>query len=322
MEVTCPSCGAENYDSARYCRKCGLQLGSAEFHEAPTRSFEEQRRVEPVVEHVEPVQGRGFDTFGSRPLAGEAARYVPPPSAPQGALQPGTSHTPGRIDTAPMFTGPVKKGPNVFLIIGVIVLALFVGAGVLSAIIGHAIKAAKDAARAKEASSAPAVPGKGKSATGRGGSVDPDTLPKELQGWYYDGARINIFKLNGSSGFLIMKTDDDAGEVADFYREKFTKINTEIHEEKSVIIGGDAGQRATVIINEPDPGDDEDQTNIVVTLGNEMSFPGMPDINIPFGPGDVPKAAPPPPPAAPTPPSGVPGGVQEASKPAPPAAPA
>src|SRR4051812_15597936 len=116
MEIICPTCGAENYDSARYCRKCGTQLGSSEFHEAPTRSLEPERAQVPP-------PARGLDTFGSAPLAGEPARYTPPSMPPaNGAVQAMHTGMPGRVQTGAMQGAPPAKKTNWLLIVGGIIL--------------------------------------------------------------------------------------------------------------------------------------------------------------------------------------------------------
>lgn len=282
MDLTCPNCGAENYESARYCRKCGNQLGSSEFHEAPTRGLEHQRPDEAP-------PARAFDTFGSAPLGGEGPRYAPPSVTPSAAgLQPaGFTNAPLGVETGPVHSGPVKKGTNWFLVIGAIVLAAFLGGVVTLAIVAGAFwnrgapppppppaGAPSSPPVAGGTPSAPAVPPPG--------SLPAPAESDPLRQWYYQGATISVSQPN----LLIMTTKDDVSKVADFYRKTFadrgvTPMQVADPDEGGVVMtGGSDG--TTVVVSPPDEGEDGDETNIVVTLGG---FP----IQIPgFGPPPAP----------------------------------
>jgi hypothetical protein len=311
MDVICPSCGAENYESARYCRKCGLQLGSSEFHEAPTRELGHERELE-----VEPDL-RKYQTFPSTPLnQGSVPRYVPPPASqmPVPLAGPGATGMPGRVSTSPIQTGPVSKKPKWVLIFGAIILTFFLGAGIIGAIVASAIREV-ERQEARERAAAEAAPAP------RGNVIDADQLPDEVREWYYDGAAIERFvhRNDGPVNFttLIMNTEDDAQRVAEFYRDAMrdTKGRSEFAKDDKVVMSG-AG--TNVVINgSGGTGAARGKTRIVVVIGAGVpglpgGIPGLPEIpdiedpnidvpeppDIDIDPDGAPPAPPPAPPAA------------------------
>ncbi len=289
MEQTCPACGADNVGSARYCRKCGIQMGSSQFTEAPTRNFEDQRQ--PVADHMS----------SPGPQFQEPPRYTPPmPSQPSTGYQPHPNVTgvPQRINTSPITTGPVqKKGANWLLIIGGILLAVILAAGMLGIAI---FKAIKNNIKVTDKPTPTVSAGDKDTGFTVGGPSDPDKLPSSLKGWYYEDSTIEQVvsgRMMGAEGaVLIMKSEDDVNDIADFYRDKFEKIKNkqEVKTDDKVIFSSDG---ANVVI-EPD----EDTTGvqrIIVSLGGQHGIPeGIPG-GVPGGiPGGIPAPpAPPPPPA-------------------------
>lgn len=292
MESTCPSCGAENYESARYCRKCGTQLGSSEFHEAPTREFSQQPAPPQSA-----ADAQDYRTFPSGPIHEQGARYVPPPDAP--LVPHGMTQAPVRVNTAPMQTGPVKRKTNWLLIVGVVFLALLMVGGITAVVVVHKLQQiANDISK----------PGPKKIGPVTVNGTDPDKLPAELRGWYYDGARIkNSTVVNLGSKTqktLIMESDDDPDDVAEFYAEKFQAFP------QKTVVNGDHGEhvysaRGTNVVVKP--ADSGAGSDIVVSIGNfagDVEIPDIPDVDVepevepPAAPG-APTAVPPAPPAAP-----------------------
>ncbi len=296
MDVTCPSCAAENYDSARYCRKCGAQLGSAEFHEAPTRGLDHQRPPDPQ------PPARAFETFGSAQLPNDGPRYAPPVvSSSAAGLQPANlTGMPTRVETGPMSapTGPAGKGPPWFLIIGAIVLAAFIGGVSMLVLVADRLK--------NNLSDRQPPPARGSSDSGeKGPPVTPPPgapVATSIESWQYDGAT------NTSSpvpNVLIMETDDDIDDVTEFYREKFDALGIkpgyvkDPDDHSTVFMGGPSAGNIIIAISPPDAdeggGGDGNTTEIVVTGGGSgfPGFPGVPPIpNVPEVPA---------PPAPPTP---------------------
>jgi hypothetical protein len=299
MDVTCPKCGAENYDSARYCRKCGEQIGDTDFHEAQTRELGHERAAAPAPEP------RRYETYPSAPLnqSGQSGspRYVPPPAHPAPLASAGATGLPSRIDTSPINTGPVAKKTNWLLIIGGIFMAFILGIGVIAAIVANvAKKAIQEASKNGPIAAGPAGPAVPTGKVIKNPKLSQ--LPAEVRAWYYEGAKTRDYIGGGygnlSGSVFTMDTDDDPSTVAEFYREKFGGEGTEINSQDNKIVF--ANERGTVVTIEPNRGPD-DETGITVILG---SGPGM------GGPAGTPEIPPvpgtpvppvPPPPAPPAP---------------------
>lgn len=307
MDVTCPKCGAENYDSARYCRKCGEQIGDSDFHEARTRELSQERGAASAPEP------RRYETFPSAPLNQSAPsgspRYVPPPAHPVPFSSPGVTGMPARVDTSPINTGPVAKKTNWLLIIGGILMAFILGIGVIVAIVANVAKEA-----IKEASRSGPIADKQNGPPGSGfpsGKVikNPklEQLPAEVRPLYYTGATMRELVSGGAWGIsgsvLTMDTDDEADTVAEYYRDKFDGKGTEVDEGDEWTFTNEQG---TVVRIEANAGEDGN-TAIEVIMGRVPGMPapppGAPDVPNPQG---IP--APPAPPTlpAPSPPPGTP----------------
>lgn len=254
MENNCPDCGAENYDGARYCRKCGRQLTSAEFHEAQTRAFDHNRPVD-------------------QQYAPEPPRYVPPPAhpAPFGGTAP-----PGALGTSPL--QHKAKGPNWLLIFGIISLVVILGIGVTAFVVVREISEAVATAPDIDFSEGPVVTS--------GGVTDPDDLPEDLRPWYYPGAEIEESVTGGIGGIggsvLIMKSDDTANEIVAHYEELLAKAGgrSVVRDNDSTVLT--AGSTSVVIENKADG---SGMTQVVVAMGKGI---GGPKIVIPSAP-DIPK---------------------------------
>jgi hypothetical protein len=274
METTCPDCGSQNYDFARYCRKCGRQLTSAEFNEAPTRGLDHQR--------PQATFGTGEEQWQGGP------RYVPPPgSVPVfqgGPYPPGV--VPPQHQQPPV---PQKKGSNLPIIIGSFLLvALFI-------VVAGVVIVVKQVNRAIEAG--PQVAPVIVEGTGDDNSViDPDTLPADMQTWIYPGSTVRQAISGGIGGvkgvYIKMSTEDDLNEIVEHYQEILTGADTNlVRQPDQTIIASPNGQ--SVIIK---PG--ADGTNdIEVALGS--GFPGAGAPTPPPPRGAIPKPPAEPVPAAP-----------------------
>lgn len=296
MAMTCPKCGAENTDEARFCRICGVQVGAEGFHEAPTRNFEQGRTPapSPSSQEVSPFATYGAD--GSAILPPRDPRMYVPPSVVQ---QPGTmmgyqhgTSPAGPVPTNPLQTGPVKKSyiGRIFLAIaGVIIL-------VLVSLIGLGIWVASNIKVNKEPVIGSTVVEKERPA--------PSPPAASMDEWVYDGATVDIrsegsgFGMEG--GLLQMTTEDDVETVGDFYRDLLTDAaqKQEIRQPDKLVFISDG----TVVVIEPSE-DKEGMTSIKVVFGSMAGIPGVnggkPGKIPPIPPVIVeePPAAPPAPPA-------------------------
>lgn len=298
MAMTCPKCGAENTDEARFCRICGVQVGADGFHEAPTRNFE-QRQVSssqpPSQPEVSPFATYGAD--GSAILPPRDPRMYVPPSVVQ---QPGTmmgyqhgTSPAGPIPTNPLQTGPVRKsrvGRVLAVVAGIfaLILACLIGLGIW---VASNIKVNREPVLA-----GPTVAEKVRPA--------PASPAVSMDDWVYDGATVDIrsegsgFGMEG--GLLQMTTEDDVETVGDFYRDLLTDAaqKQEIRQPDKLVFISDG----TVVVVEPSE-DTEGMTSIKVVFGNMAGIPGMnggkPGKIPPIPPVtvDAPPAAPPAPPA-------------------------
>lgn len=307
MAMTCPKCGAENTDEARFCRICGVQVGAEGFHEAPTRNFEEGRAPAPAPsQEVSPFATYGAD--GSAILPPRDPRMYVPPSVVQqpGAMmgyQHGTSPA-GPIPTNPLQTGPVKKSyiGRIFLAIaGVIILVLvgLIGLGIWVA--SHVTPTVTDDGKGGVKVS---VPGGGPTVSVNDGG-SPESLTGPIAEWYYEGAKIetsvNTSVGGMSGGVLEMTTEDDIDTVAEFYRDKFADFRnkTEVRESDSVVFTSNNGTHVEIEAS----GKPDGLTSITVAMGSLGGMPGG-------GPGGIPPIPPvtggpaPAPPAPPATPDG------------------
>lgn len=313
--MTCPTCGAENTEGARYCRICGVQLGADGFHEAPTRNFE---GAGPAPASV-PVAGPESSPFATFNASGSAVlpphepqRYVPPSAVPapgQMAVYPPRTGPAGPVPTNPLDTGPVKRRSRagaVLAIIGGFVLLVII------ALVGLGVYVARHVpvtvVTDEKGNKTVSVPGGPTATVGEG--VAPDSIPKPLSEWYYDGAEVKTLVQGAaagqSGGVMEMWTEDDPESVAEYYREKFAGVK-----ETSEVRSGDgevafSSNGANVVI---DPSDEKPgTTDIVVVLGGPiiptppMAGPKVivrPDVKAPsVTPGVAPTAPVPPPPPA------------------------
>ncbi len=268
MAMTCPKCGAENTDEARFCRICGVQLGAEGFHEAPTRSFEQGKTPSPAQE-VSPFATYGAD--GSAILPPRDPRMYVPPSVvqPPGAMmgyQHGTAPA-GPIPTNPLQTGPVRKSyaGRIFAVIAglvVFVLVALIGLGVWIA--SNVTPTVRDDGKGGVEVS---MPGGAPIVTINEGT-SPDSLKGPIAEWYYDGATIETHINGGVAGasgsVLKMNTEDDVETVAEFYREKFaeSRNSQEIRKDDKVVFEGDG---INVVIMPSD--EKRDVTDVVVVMG-------------------------------------------------------
>lgn len=314
MDVTCASCGAENPESARFCRKCGTPLGDAAFTEAPTRSLEGNPDTAP--------RPRSFETFPSAPLGPEPGRYAPPVHTPESAnLHAFGQQYPSGPIAVPVAPPPLAKPSStkrLMLVVGAILLvAVLGGVGMIAVIVSHIHARGASHPPVVAVPDPPAVPGSGgKSKRAKSdGPYDPDRLPEALKPWYYESASgTPVIQQNGKTALLIMKTDDDASDVADYYRDKFAELKSTPNQIDSgtdvVLTSTNLDPGVNVIISEnsdhdasdDDEGDDDGdgRTDIVVTVGG----PSIPIPNIPHFGKEAPVAPPqepsvPPPPAPP-----------------------
>lgn len=302
MAMTCPKCGAENTDEARFCRICGVQVGAEGFHEAPTRNFEEGRSPAPAPsQEVSPFATYGAD--GSAILPPRDPRMYVPPSVVQ---QPGTmmgyqhgTSPAGPIPTNPLQTGPVKKSyiGRIFLAVAGLIILVFVcliGLGVWVA--SHVTPTVKDDGKGGVEVK---FPGGGPNVT-VGENASPESLKGPIADWYYEGAKIETSvnsSVGGVSGAVLeMTTEDDMDTVAEFYRDKFAEIKTKTEVRESDSISFSGGNTHVEIESSGNP---DAPTTITVVMGNVGGMPGG-------GPGFIPPVppvtvdAPPVPPAAPS----------------------
>ena len=290
MQQTCPNCGSENYDFARFCRKCGFRLSNEEFHEAPTRGFDHKRPEAPPFAPPEEVA---------------PARYVPPSGpgyAPESRY--GATMRPGPPGTSPM--PPVrierKGGTNWLMIVGVILLLVVVGGGAIGFVIAKRIS---DAVASSPGGGGPGFP---TVQVQEGGNIDPESLPAELQPFYYPGSDIkqsvsgSVMGMGGS--VLIMTSDDDRADIEEHYKEIFgdAQGKREIRDGDETVLG--AGTTNVVI----QPSDENAELmQIVVALGKGSGI-GIPDgtPQVPTVPPVGPVPSPPSTPATPGPPPPAP----------------
>lgn len=286
MQQTCPNCGAENYDFARYCRKCGFRMSTDEFHEAPTRGFDHQRpEAPPFAPAPEPAPSRYSPPSG--------AGYAP-------ELRRGPTMRPGSPGTSPM--PPVridrKGGPNWFLIVGVFLLVALLGGATIGIILVKRVTEAVATAPNDGGGVIPSVQ------VQEGGDIDPDSLSAELKPFYYPGADIqqtvsgSMMGMGGS--VLIMTSDDERQEIESHYKEIFAdaKDKREIRDGQETVLGSGP---TSVIIHPSD--ENAELFEIVVALGKGVpgagSVPTPPAVpEIPEG-QDAPDGVPPPPPKPP-----------------------
>ena len=269
MAMTCPKCGAENLDEARFCRICGVQVGAEGFHEAPTRNFEQGRTPAPSLpsQEVSPFATYGAD--GSAILPPRDPRMYVPPSVVQqpGAMmgyQPGTGFA-GPVQTNPLQTGQVRKsrvGRVLAIVAGIfaLILACLIGLGIW---VASNIKVNREPVLA-----GPTVAEK----------VRPAPAPSavSMDEWVYDGATVDI--RNEGSGFgmegglLLMTTEDDVETVGDFYRDLLTDAaqKREIRQPDKLVFISDG----TLVVVEPSE-DTEGMTSIKVVFGNVAGIPGV-----------------------------------------------
>lgn len=299
MENICPSCGAENLESARYCRKCGVRIGSEEFHEAPTRSFEEQRVV-----GVETV-GRsdpGTAPQGRVVATDEAPRYVPPQQAPGGALGYSDARFSQPMDPRAYTTGPLKKGPNWLLIGGLLLGMIFLIALVALPVMYLFIKPSHTTAGEKGAPVAiPSEPTKPPRTPSPG--LGSGKVPDAMQEWIYPDSNIVNFTqlpipgMQGPNGVIEMQSDDDPDDIFEYYEELMTdsaSSSPNIHRtsDKDVLI---SGSRIVEITTEKG-----------VAIIKVVIAPGGEDMGFPDGDEDGPGSTPSAPPTPPTPPAAPP----------------
>lgn len=290
MEMTCPSCGATNYDFARYCRKCGVQLAGAEFHEATTRGLDHQRPAEAPGSESHSEPHRGDPSVAAPTTFGDPPRYVPPQVAPIGGpvQQRAATGYPGRVSTSPMATGQVRKGTNWLLVIGIVALLFVLGGGMLTALIirsvNRSVQTGPDGPTVNLPEGVTFVPK---------GTTDPEKLPESLKPWYYPDSTIehsmtaSVGSFGGGS-VLTMVTEDDLEEVADHYREILSATGSVTeHRDGDSIVFPESGR--AIVIKHWD--EDPDMTEIVVALGGGPGHPSPP------APGTIP--TPPAPPAKP-----------------------
>ncbi len=304
MAMTCPTCGAENTDEARFCRICGVQLGSEGFHEAPTRNFEQRQESSsqpPSQPEVSPFATYGAD--GSAILPPRDPRMYVPPSVVQ---QPGTmmgyqhgTSPAGPIPTNPLQTGPVKKSyiGRIFLAVaGVIIFVLvgLIGLGIWVA--SHVTPTVKDDGKGGVEVQ---FPGGGPNVS-VGENASPESLKGPIADWYYEGSKIETSvnsSVGGVSGAVLeMTTEDDMDTVAEFYRDKFAEIKTktEVRESDSISFSG-----GNTHVDIESSGNPDAPTTITVVMGNVGGMPGG-------GPGAIPQIPPVtvgPPPDPPAPPA-------------------
>lgn len=312
MATNCQKCGAENADEARFCRICGVQFGAEGFHEAPTRSFEQQQ-AQPSQAASQPVVSP-FATFG-----GDGSAVLPPrePRAyvpPSVVMQPGAvmGYQPGTAIGAPVPTNPLQSGPirksrtgrvlGFLAALVAIVLACLIG---LVAIVLHVnddpSPAPPAASVGKQA--APSVPG----------------APRGVMAeWYYEDATIEEH-VDGTfggmkGGVLTMTTEDDIDQVAEFYRDKLAEAPEKMENRSSdgIVLKGPG----VVIVIEPSE-DQEGMTSITVALGDMGGIGGGA-----FTPGKVPQVPPVAPSGAVEPPAAPPAPAEPAASKAPGSAPA
>ncbi|MBK6427776.1 MAG: zinc ribbon domain-containing protein [Blastocatellia bacterium] len=269
MAITCPKCGAENTDEARFCRICGVQLGAEGFHEAPTRNFEQGKTPSPTpAQEVSPFATYGAD--GSAILPPRDPRMYVPPSVVQlpGAMmgyQHGTAPA-GPIPTNPLQTGPVRKskvGRVLAIVAGIFAL-------ILACLIGLGIWVASNI----KVNNEPVVGGAGPAVAEKDRSA-PASPAVSMDDWVYDGATVDI-RSEGSAfgmegGLLKMTTEDDVETVGDFYRDLLADATQkqEIREPDKLVFISDG----TVVVVEPSE-DTEGMTSINVVFGNMAGIPG------------------------------------------------
>jgi hypothetical protein len=261
MDTPCPDCGTENYDGARFCRKCGRTLIDFAVSEATTRSLEERERA-----------ARMYAEAGDRP------RYVAPSDAtPPGGLAPQTGYQPAAgtnplQQKAPLW--PIWVALSVALIVFLAVGATF--------FVNRAIPRAGTPVPTQEPAIAPPAE-EDVEDPDIDVDVDPDLededsdsllsqVPASAKKWVYPGSTVEgIDEIPGGMTKLSLSTDDDFTKVVKFYRDRMPDALKKTEPGEAKVVGSEA------IVTIQDGGDGS-TVDVLVNPGGPGFIPPIPPI--------------------------------------------
>jgi hypothetical protein len=230
MAGFCTRCGAPLSDGIAFCTKCGTPVGAAAAATPPAQ-----------VPYVPPVSNApaAYTPVGA---------YTPPAAA---SAPPGAAYTPPAAYASPGTTPPQKSGSSALKIV-LIIVAVFVGLGVLSvAGIMFGIYRVSKAVHVSDNGKGVelTVPGAGTFSAG-----DTPVSASDLGVDPYPGAsqQKGSLKINTPKGTMITaiyETGDSTDKVIDYYKDKLGSGASVMQSDKGAVLTlTDDAKKTTVMV--------------------------------------------------------------------------
>jgi hypothetical protein len=291
---TCPTCGYESPDMARFCRQCGGSLPpDSDPMEATTRSYGKQGRV---------VTGASSTTLPPSivdAVAGETARYHQPFAAVPAA------YSPPIVVAPPANTASLRTKKRRFLKWGGFVLAILMSAGFGAAINQQAnskriylssedrtrlerlraedqvrftltgsVAEQQEQVRREVQNRLEAVQRAredAQRAADRGDLAATDEKPLDLSGYEYQGASAGQYSRIPGRELLTQRTKDDFATVTRFYQAKLGPPFAQVNErnERQALFQTAGSPSVTVLVREAR---DRSRQIEIITLRSPFRF--------------------------------------------------
>jgi hypothetical protein len=290
---TCPTCGYESPDMARFCRQCGGSLPDSDPMEAATRSYGQRGQV---------VAGASSTTLPPSivdAVAGDTARYHQPFTAVPPA------YSPPIVVAPPVNTASLRTKKRRFLKWGGFALAILMSAGFGAAInqqansrriylssedrvrlerlraedqvrftLAGSVTEQQEQVRREVQNRLEAVQRAredAQRAAERGDLAATDEKPLDLSGYEYQGATAGQYSRIPGRELLTQRTKDDFATVTRFYQAKLGPPFAQVNErnERQALFQSAGSPSVTVLVRESR---DRSRQLEIITLRSPFRF--------------------------------------------------